>query len=386
MVIDSVSSFIPRIPPADGLGPATAMPDEQTPLLDTAEAMENDTQAAAAAGNSAPGPGSQAAVTASAAASSGPKKPHLPQAIAHRGYKAAAPENTMLAFRAAVEAGAHAVETDLHLSRDGVVVLSHDATLARCFGADARVRDCEWSYLRTLRTLREPAEPLPRLRDLLEYLNAPGCEHVWVMLDIKTDDDAAELMQKTAETIASVPGVRPWSERILPCCWTAEYVKLTQTLLPSFPIAHVGVSTAYARALADNVPGLRLSMLAQALATPVAGPRFVRDMRRAGHPLHAWTVDAEDWMVWAIRARLDGVVTDDPKLFLDVCRRVAAAEEEKEGGGVAAVRRTARTPVGALPGRLFSWARYFFFLAVFSVVYFVRWGLPATQVPKVLRG
>jgi glycerophosphoryl diester phosphodiesterase len=49
----------------------------------------------------------------------------LPQNIGHRGYKAAFPENTMAAFHGAVVAGAHALETDLHLSRDGVVVLSH---------------------------------------------------------------------------------------------------------------------------------------------------------------------------------------------------------------------------------------------------------------------
>ena len=49
----------------------------------------------------------------------------LPQAIAHRGYKAKYPENTMCAFKAAVKIGAHAIETDLHLSKDGVIVLSH---------------------------------------------------------------------------------------------------------------------------------------------------------------------------------------------------------------------------------------------------------------------
>jgi glycerophosphoryl diester phosphodiesterase len=49
----------------------------------------------------------------------------LPQAIAHRGYKAAYPENTMGAFKGAVDIGAHAIETDVHLSKDGVVVLSH---------------------------------------------------------------------------------------------------------------------------------------------------------------------------------------------------------------------------------------------------------------------
>ena len=49
----------------------------------------------------------------------------LPQAIAHRGYKAAHPENTMGAFKGALNVGAHAIETDIHLSKDGVVVLSH---------------------------------------------------------------------------------------------------------------------------------------------------------------------------------------------------------------------------------------------------------------------
>jgi tubulin gamma len=49
----------------------------------------------------------------------------IPQAIAHRGYKAAHPENTMGAFKGAVEVGAHAIETDLHISKDSVVVLSH---------------------------------------------------------------------------------------------------------------------------------------------------------------------------------------------------------------------------------------------------------------------
>jgi phosphatidylglycerol phospholipase C len=48
-----------------------------------------------------------------------------PQCIGHRGYRAAFPENTMASFRGAVDIGAHAIETDVHLSKDGVVVLSH---------------------------------------------------------------------------------------------------------------------------------------------------------------------------------------------------------------------------------------------------------------------
>lgn len=65
------------------------------------------------------------------------------------------------------------------------VTRHQDGTLKRCFGEDLRVADCDWSYLSTLRTTREPHEPMPRLVDLLEYLAQPGQENVWVLLDIK---------------------------------------------------------------------------------------------------------------------------------------------------------------------------------------------------------
>lgn len=101
----------------------------------------------------------------------------------------------------AIRAGSHAVEIDLHVSRDGVVVLSHvsghpglypgrylevqDANLERCYGIKKKVIDCDWAYLRTLRTLKAPHEPMPRLADVLEFLTHPEREHIWALLDIK---------------------------------------------------------------------------------------------------------------------------------------------------------------------------------------------------------
>lgn len=57
--------------------------------------------------------------------------PGLPQIISHRGYKGKFPENTLAAVQGAVQAGTHALELDLHLSRDGVLVLSHVSTNPR---------------------------------------------------------------------------------------------------------------------------------------------------------------------------------------------------------------------------------------------------------------
>lgn len=118
----------------------------------------------------------------------------------------------MDAFVGAVKAGAHAIETDIHLSKDGVVVLSHvgqetvglgvevlipitqDATLKRCFGTEKKIIECDWDFLSQQQTLKEPHASMPRLTDLLEYLAHPGLEHVWLLLDIKVFFSDATLL------------------------------------------------------------------------------------------------------------------------------------------------------------------------------------------------
>ncbi|KAF2838317.1 tubulin-domain-containing protein [Patellaria atrata CBS 101060] len=240
----------------------------------------------------------------------------LPQAIAHRGYKAKHPENTMGAFKGAVGVGAQAIETDIHLSKDGVVVLSHDANLKRCFGVDEKIIDHNWDYLSTLRTLKEPHEPMPRLQDLLEYLASPGLEDIWLLLDIKLDNNANDVIKLIADTIRNVSSPRPWEYRILLGCWTAKYLPLCEEYLPGFPITHIGFSTLYARQF-FCVPNISFNMLQFVLMGPL-GWSFRRKAKELGRPVLVWTVNEESKMKWCIKKNLDGVITDDPKKFIDV--------------------------------------------------------------------
>ncbi|KAI1389846.1 PLC-like phosphodiesterase [Hypoxylon trugodes] len=380
------SHSAPEQPLADRLPPDIIVSDEQTPLLKRDSAvMANRTSAGIPTPINPSSSSLHNAVPAPNASES--RRRRVPQAIAHRGFKAVAPENTMLAFRTAVEAGAHAIETDLHLSRDGVVVLSHDPMLKRCFGQDSRVRDHDWSYLSTLRTVREPPQPMPRLLDLLEYLNEPGLEDIWVMLDIKTDDDATELMRRIADTIVLVPARRAWHERLMICCWTTKYVKLSMEYLPEFPITNIGISTTYTRALARHVPNLSLSMLSFTLAMPILGRLFIRDMRRMGRSIYTWTVfEDERWMEWFVRQELDGVITDDPKLFLEICDRVSASDAgQKEVAGAGGKRKSkAPLSLAGIVRDLMLWIRYLGFVLTAMVIYFLRFGFPETQVRKML--
>ncbi len=64
-----------------------------------------------------------------------------PLVIAHRGASAYSPENTMAAFRLALQQGADAIELDAKLTKDGVVVVMHDDRLGRTTNAVGRIRD-----------------------------------------------------------------------------------------------------------------------------------------------------------------------------------------------------------------------------------------------------
>ncbi|KAK5116945.1 hypothetical protein LTR62_006666 [Meristemomyces frigidus] len=251
------------------------------------------------------------------------QKRKVPQCIAHRGYKAKFPENTLLSFRGAVEAGAHALETDVHITKDEVVVLSHDPTLKRCYGKPDKIIDRTWEELQGERTMQEPHEPMPRLKDVLEYLAQPGLEDTWLLLDIKLSNDADNIMRLIASTIASTPpsqvaGTKPWHERIVLGIWAAKFLPLAQKYSPGFPIMHIGFSTPYARHFFE-IENVGFNMLLPTLVAP-GGRAFLRDAREKYHrQVLAWTVNTRERMEWCLRRQLDGVITDDPAMFLRVC-------------------------------------------------------------------
>lgn len=72
----------------------------------------------------------------------------MPRVIAHRGDSHNYPENTLPAFRSAVEMGIDVVETDIHITKDGVLVIWHDPTLERNTDGNGRVEDHTLEELR----------------------------------------------------------------------------------------------------------------------------------------------------------------------------------------------------------------------------------------------
>lgn len=98
----------------------------------------------------------------------------------------------------------------------------------------------------------------------------------------------------------------------------AKYLPLCSEHLPRYPIIHIGVSISYARQFL-KVPGVSLNMLLMVMVGP-RGKALIRDARKANRSVFLWTVNKEPWMKWSIKKDFDGVVTDDPKKYLEICK------------------------------------------------------------------
>ncbi|KAK2599164.1 hypothetical protein QQS21_005354 [Conoideocrella luteorostrata] len=299
----------------------------------------------------------------------------------------------MAAFRGAVAAGTHALETDLHLSKDGVVVLTHvciylsspsidpshlsinsfqDATLKRCFGDSRRVADCDWEVLKTLRTLKEPSQSMPRLLDLLEYLGQPEQHDIWLLLDVKTDDDQAQLLGQLAELLASVPTTKPWKNRVILGPWNAEWVSGCLRYLPGFPMALIAFSPPYATAMLA-VHNLNFNLYNYSFATS-RGLAFRRRALKQDRLIFSWSDNTDEWMVRSLENQVDGVITDDPKRFLEVCEQWSSPNGKMRDG--AGGRLSAKQTI--------LWLIINFLVVVGEVVTGLVRGSPRTQVKRAL--
>ncbi|MCA0980370.1 glycerophosphodiester phosphodiesterase [Exiguobacterium aestuarii] len=106
--------------------------------------------------------------------------------FAHRGVMALQPENTMSAFRLALDTGADGIETDVHLTKDGELVLIHDETLERTTDGSGLVSSYTLDELRRFNAgvRSSQQEVIPTLQELLELVRG---ESIRLNLEVKTD-------------------------------------------------------------------------------------------------------------------------------------------------------------------------------------------------------
>ncbi len=254
-----------------------------------------------------------------------------PRVLAHRGLvtpEAAARgvvENSRAAMQAAAEAGADHLESDCRLTRDGEVVLFHDAELVRVLGDERRVAEATRGELAELMadrggllTLGEALEAFPRAR---------------FNLDVKAAE-AAEPMGRIVAPHAERVLLTSFSERFrIAALRAAEAAGGTAGRPATAPgrAALIRILLATAVGARRRTAGLLAGFDALQIperqgAIRVLSRRLLEAAHRAGVEVHVWTVNDPERMRGLVRFGVDGVVTDRADLALDVLEALGSRE------------------------------------------------------------
>ena len=223
-----------------------------------------------------------------------------PLLCGHRGSAATHPENTLVSFEAALDAGCAAIELDAHVTADSRLAVIHDATVDRTTDGTGEVGAMTLAQLREL-DARE-GERVPRLDDVLELCRSRGAI---ALVELKSAfdrwPDASELVADAAERCAM----------------------RGSALLLAFDhrhLAHAREATPWlARVpLMDSVPEDPIALLdsldAEAIAPrwDAVDARLCERVHDAGRRVVTWTVDDERAAVRLAEIGVDVIVTNDP--------------------------------------------------------------------------
>lgn len=234
-----------------------------------------------------------------------------PVRIAHRGAsgEGLAPENTLAAFERAIETGVDAVELDVRATRDGHLVVLHDAELDRTTDATGPVRELTLEQVRqadagSWRGEEYRGQRVPTLAEVLELCR----RRVLVLVEIKADGIA----ERTLQVIDDL-GAR---EQVVVQSFTPEIVRRVKVLQPGIPAALlVGrLPTAPSRLRARRLVTQVLEVGANALAIwhATLTPALIEEVRKRAVSLWTWTVDEEIVMRDMVLLGVQGIITNHP--------------------------------------------------------------------------
>jgi glycerophosphoryl diester phosphodiesterase len=258
-----------------------------------------------------------------------------PLAFAHRGGAALRPENTIEAFDHGLSLGADGLEFDVHLSRDGVVVIHHDDTLERTTGARGPVADFTADELARVDAgywftpepaAQSPAYPfrgrgigVPRLRTVLQRHRDAR-----FIIELKTPDP--ELARRTIDEVRASDAV----ERVVLGSFYGRALNVARAYEPRIPTGAAREETRWAlyrsrvRWPLGRTRYREFQVPERSGSTVIVTPQFVAHAHRAGLPVRVWTVDAEPDMRRLLEWGVDGIISDRPDVAVPVVREWAA--------------------------------------------------------------
>jgi glycerophosphoryl diester phosphodiesterase len=242
--------------------------------------------------------------------------------IAHRGASGECPENTMVAFRRAIEQSANMIECDLQLTADGHVVVCHDWTVDRTTNGHGRVCELTLAQVRTLdagswRGERFAGEPVPTLEELLEL----ALPQTALNLELKCRDGADAAHRLAMAVLASVSRF-DGLDSVIFSSFDAETLEAVRDVSP---YAQIGILWSVppfdlAWEVARDLGAIALHPAAESVT-----PEVVEQAHEHGLAVYAWTANELTHMVDLIGKGVDGLFSDLPGRLLEARARLLGA-------------------------------------------------------------
>lgn len=229
----------------------------------------------------------------------------VPIAFAHRGGASDNPENTMPAFEHAVGLGYTYLETDVHATRDGVLVAFHDPDLSRTCGRAGTIDSLTWHELSSARV--DGREPIPLFEDLLGSFPAARFN-----IDCKSDG----ALQPLVDAVRRLDCL----DRICIGSFSDRRLRRIRAALGDGLCSSFGPAQIMALMAIGRVPwgGQVAQVPVRQGPVTVVSERTVAAAHRRALPVHVWTIDAPDEMHRLLDLGVDGVMTDRPQVLKDV--------------------------------------------------------------------
>jgi glycerophosphoryl diester phosphodiesterase len=192
------------------------------------------------------------------------KKPYI---MAHRGNRAAYPENTCSAFRQAVLDGAAIIETDVQLSSDGHFLCIHDATLDRTTDGSGSVNKLKFEEIRSYNAAASrpdlPPEPIPTIGELAQVVPRP----IVVAFELKSD---AFLEPSVCQRFSEVLREEHLHERAIILSFSARRLQLLRSVDPGLPIGWITINRPWPQRGMDMLGPFWPLLLANPMLTLIA--------------------------------------------------------------------------------------------------------------------
>jgi glycerophosphoryl diester phosphodiesterase len=217
---------------------------------------------------------------------------------AHRGASHYAPENTMMSFYLGMQMGANGIETDVHRTKDGVVVLFHDDTLERVTGESGSVSDYTWEELQKMNVRKgELFDKIPSFQDFLQHF---AFRDIIFAIELKQSD----VFQETADLIYQY-GIE--KKTVVTSFKYEEILKMRQ-YAPELETGYL-TSEVTEQLIADMKEQGITELCPKA---DILTPEKVAYWHSLGFRVRAWGVADEDIMKHAYDCGVDGMTVNFP--------------------------------------------------------------------------